>query len=47
MKVRGTIRFDVEFEDWESGWKKLKMVGELIDQSGIKGVGRIDVMGFE
>ncbi len=47
MKVRGNIRFDMEFESWEDGWKKLKMVAELMDSSGIKGVGRIDSMGFE
>ncbi len=46
MKVRGNIRFDMEFENWEDGWKKLKMIAELMDSSGIKGIGRIDTMGF-
>ena len=47
MKVRTQVTFDMDIEDWHSGWEKLKMVCERIEETGIKGVGRIYSMGFE
>ena len=45
MKVRGSIRFDIEIEDWKSGWDKLEEIAQIIDKT--KKVGKIDSMGFE
>jgi len=45
MKVRGNIRFDIEIEDWQTGWEVLEQIAKAVDKTKL--AGKIDAMGFE
>ncbi len=45
MKVTGSIRFDMEFDNWQEGWKKLEKLAKIVDETKI--AGEIGSMGFQ